>query len=66
MVSIPCSWVARPNTIKMSILSKAICTFNAIPIKIPPAFCRAKRPQIAKAILKKKNKTRDFKPYYKA
>ena len=33
----PYSWIGRINTIKMSILSKAIYTFNAILIKIPPA-----------------------------
>ena len=34
---IPCSWMRR-NIIKRSILPKAICRFNTLPMKIPMAY----------------------------
>ena len=56
----PCSWTGRSNTVKMTILPKAICRFKDGPTKLPMTnvsqfVWKHKRPQIAKAILRKKN-----------
>ena len=76
-------FLGRKNIVKMTILPNAICRFNAVPIKSPMAFSKEleqkisqfiwkhKRPQMAKAVLRKKNgavriSLPDFRLYYKA
>ena len=76
---IPCSWIGRISTVKITILPKAMYRFNAIPIKLPMAFFteleqkilqfvwKHKRPQITKAIfpfLPQKNIASVALPYF--
>ena len=36
--NIPCSWIARINIVKMTLLPKEIYRFNEMPVKLPMAF----------------------------
>ena len=53
--NIPCSWIGRINIVKMSILPKAIYTFNPIPIKFSLAFLSKLEQSILKFVWKCKN-----------
>ena len=50
----PGSWIRRTNIVKMSILPKAMYTFDAIPIKIPPAVFTELEQTIVKLVQNQK------------
>ena len=51
---IPCSWIRIINIVKMTLLSKAVCRFNAIPIKLPMAFFTELKRKISQFLWKHK------------
>ena len=51
---IPCSAIGRINTVKMSIIPKAIHRCNEIPIKVPMAFFTEREQTVQKFVLNHK------------